>query len=203
MLCGYEGYVGRVYMDQAGIPTIGYGHALTHDEIVAGTYHGRTLTQPEAMELCKKDISRFEDAVNKLVSVPLSQAQFDALVDFSFNLGAGALASSTLLVKLNAGNYIGAASEFVKWDHIGKREDMGLKGRREGEARLFLEGMPSVGGPTLDDVLRLAEAQQVDLSQSIDWMGRRETPTEPAPAPVSERVTLPDVAVLPKDPEEA
>jgi len=204
MLCSMEGFVGHVYYDQANVATIGYGHALTHDEIVAGTYYRKSLTPEEGMALCKKDVAAKAEAVSKLVTVQLTQNQFDALTDFAFNLGEGALAGSTLLRKLNAGDYVGAAAEFVRWDHVGAHEDMGLRGRREGEARLFLEGMPSVGGPTLDDVVRLAEAQQFDLTSDLGLASpeSRDTmpaPPEPEPDPMREAVTRPDVALPKRD----
>lgn len=170
MLCAMEAYVGHVYHGRADRPdvlTVGYGHVLTPAEKAAGTY-ANGLTRAEALELCKQDLRPVTLAVSTLVKVPISQAQFDALVSFAFNVGEGqkGLAGSTLLRKLNACDYIGAAAEFVRWDHANGVEDMGLKGRREGEARLFLEGMPDAP-PTLEALLARADAQQFDLTQDL------------------------------------
>jgi lysozyme len=72
-----------------------------------------------------------------MVKAPLTQGQFDALVDFTFNLGAGRLASSTLLKSLNAGRYDDAAEQLLRWDHAGGQENAALKARREAEAELW------------------------------------------------------------------
>jgi lysozyme len=85
-----------------------------------------------------KDVARFEDGVNKLVTYTINQNQFDALVDFSFNLGLGNLGSSTLLKKLNAGDIKGAAEEFLRWDKAGGKVLAGLTKRRKAERDLFL-----------------------------------------------------------------
>ena len=78
-----------------------------------------------------------EQAVERLVKVPLTQGQFDALVDFCFNLGAGRLASSTLLKALNGGRYEAAAEQLLRWDVAGGEENAGLKARREAEFALW------------------------------------------------------------------
>jgi lysozyme len=89
--------------------TIGYGH--TGPDVVPGL----RITAERAEELLRADVARFEAAVTRLVTVPLSQPQFDALVSFAFNTGEGALARSTLLRMLNAGDYAGAGEQFDKW----------------------------------------------------------------------------------------
>jgi len=75
--------------------------------------------------------------VERLVKVAMAQGQFDALVDFCFNMGAARLAGSTLLKELNAGNYAAAAEELPRWDRAGGQENLGLKARREAELRLW------------------------------------------------------------------
>ena len=87
-----EGFRGRTYLDAAGHPTIGYGHRLVDPETYPG---GVSEAEGEAMLL--HDVGEAEQAVNRLVKVALTQGQFDALVDFVFNLGAERLACSTLL----------------------------------------------------------------------------------------------------------
>ncbi len=82
------------------------------------------------------DVRSAEQAVTRLVKVPLSQGQFDALVDFCFNLGVGRLASSTLVKALNRGRYADAAEQLLRWDIAGGQENAGLKARREAEFAL-------------------------------------------------------------------
>jgi lysozyme len=86
------------------------------------------------------DVREAEQAVLSMVKVPLTQGQFDALVDFCFNLGAGKLAESTLLKDLNAGRYDAAQEQLLRWDHAGSQENAGLRARREAEAQLWGNG---------------------------------------------------------------
>ncbi|WP_109486404.1 lysozyme [Occallatibacter savannae] len=130
-----EGFRDRVYSDVAGFRTIGYGHRLTGAESYPA---GITMAQAES--ILAADVAIAEGAVSRLVRVPLSQGQFDALVDFVFNLGAGRLASSTLLRYLNSGRYDDAAWQLLVWDHAGSRELAALKLRREAEFRRWCPG---------------------------------------------------------------
>lgn len=127
-----EGFRASVYNDPAGVPTIGYGHKIRPGEAFAPT-----ITDTQATAILLEDVSGAEEAVTRLVKVPLTQGQFDALVDFTYNLGMGRLAQSTLLRELNAGNFAAAADEFLKWDHISGHESAGLKARRQAERDLF------------------------------------------------------------------
>jgi lysozyme len=127
-----EGFRDRVYADVAGFPTIGFGHRLSADEAYP---IGISLLQGEA--LLSQDLAIAEAAVDRLVKVTVTQGQFDALVDFVFNLGAGRLASSTLLRYLNTGKSDAAAWELLAWDHAGSREIASLKARREAEFQLW------------------------------------------------------------------
>lgn len=142
MIMKAEGWVPTVYLCQAGHPTIGYGHLITPEERKAGTFEGRTLTEAEGLALLQQDVRRFEVGIGKLVKVKLSQNQFDALVDFAFNLGLEALKNSTLLRRLNDGDY-NLAGEFSKWcrarnPKTGRLEVLsGLVRRRKREADLF------------------------------------------------------------------
>jgi lysozyme len=128
-----EGFRSTIYKDTSGIPTIGYGHRITHGESYP---HGITQAQAEALLL--RDVAAAETVVITLVKVPLTQGQFDALVDFVYNLGAGRLAASTLLRDLNAGHYLLAAAQILLWDHSSNEVSPGLKRRREAECHLFL-----------------------------------------------------------------
>ncbi len=127
-----EGFRNKTYLDMAGKPTIGYGHRLIHPESYPD---GICATQADVILLW--DTHEAEQAVARLVKVRLTQGQFDALVDFTFNLGSGRLASSTLLENLNAGKYDAAASELLRWDHSGAEEVASLKARRQAELRLW------------------------------------------------------------------
>jgi len=95
-----EGKKNRAYFCPAGIPTIGYGHTATVTK--ADVKNGKTITDAEAERLLRDDLAGFERDVAKLVKVPVTDDQFGALVSFTYNLGAGALASSTLLKRINA-----------------------------------------------------------------------------------------------------
>jgi lysozyme len=132
LLKNSEGFRSRVYLDVAGFPTISYGHRLLHrDSFPNG------IDEPQAANLLACDVRDAEQAVQRLVKVPLTQGQFDALVDFCFNLGAGRLIASTLLKCLNAGRYDDAAEQLLLWDHAGGQECAALKARREAETELW------------------------------------------------------------------
>lgn len=127
----FEGVRYRAYQDAVGVWTIGYGHTST-------ARPGMTISPTQAEELLRQDVERFEAAVERLVRVPLTQSEFDALVSFTFNVGEGALRSSTLLRLLHAGSIQAAADQFLRWTHAGGRELAGLVRRREAERALFL-----------------------------------------------------------------
>lgn len=130
----FEGYSATVYNDVAGYPTIGYGHKITLAERTAGL---KTVTEQEATRLLAADVATAEAAVNRLVKVALNQGQFDALVSFVYNVGAGAFSRSTMLKLLNAGDYTAAAGQFSRWVYAGGQQSSGLFNRRQGEIALF------------------------------------------------------------------
>jgi lysozyme len=130
-----EGFRSHVYLDVAGIPTIGYGHQLIHPECFPNG-----IQEPRAAQILAGDLRDAEQAVLRMVKVALTQGQFDALVDFCFNIGSGKLAASTLLKELNAGQYAAAAEQLLRWDHAGSQEVAGLKARREAEFQLWNSG---------------------------------------------------------------
>lgn len=125
-----EGLRLKAYRCPAGILTIGYGH--TGSDVKPG----QIITEAKADELLRNDVARFEDAVGKMAG-PTTQGQFDALVSFAFNLGLGKLMSSTLLKKHKAGDYRGAAEQFLRWDRAGGVVLIGLSKRRAAEAALY------------------------------------------------------------------
>jgi lysozyme len=120
----------RAYPDPVGIWTIGYGH--TRD-----VHPGDTCTVEQAADWLKEDVVQAENAVMQLVDVAMTQGEFDALVDFVFNEGEGALAGSTLLKKLNAGDHHGAAMEFPRWIYASGHVLPGLVTRRAHDEALF------------------------------------------------------------------
>lgn len=127
----WEGCRTNAYLCPAKVWTIGFGHTKTAKA-------GLKITQTFAEELLRQDLAVYEQAVIKLVTVPLSQNQFDALVSFAFNVGTGALASSTLLSLLNRSNYLGAAEQFLRWTKAGSVTLPGLVSRRKAEYQLFM-----------------------------------------------------------------
>mgnify|MGYP003181646662 CR=1 FL=1 len=132
----FEGCRLTAYQDSVGVWTIGYGWTQPVDGKPVGK--GMTITQQKADDLLKQGVIQYENGVNSLVKVQLNQNQFDALVDFAYNLGVNALKGSTLLRKINTGDYAGAANEFTKWNKAGGKELVGLTRRREAEKSLFL-----------------------------------------------------------------
>ncbi len=119
-----------------GLPaTIGYGSTKT---LTGKPWQlGDRISEAEAEALLIRDIEDFESAVNRLVTVPLTQAMFDALVSLTFNIGIGAFSGSTLLRELNAGNYAGAQAQFQRWRMNDGKVMQGLVNRRAAEAALF------------------------------------------------------------------
>ena len=132
----FEGCKLTAYQDSVGVWTIGYGWTQPVDGKPIRA--GMTIKQETAERLLKTGLVSYESDVSRLVKVGLSQGQFDALVSFTYNLGARSLSTSTLLRKLNAGDYAGAADEFLRWNKAGGKALNGLTRRREAERALFL-----------------------------------------------------------------
>jgi lysozyme len=126
----FEGLRLTAYPDSTGIPTIAYGHT-------AGVKLGDTCTEEQADAWLQEDIQWAATVVNHLVTFQLTQDEFNAVTDFTFNVGSGNFASSTLLKLLNAGDMANAALEFDKWDHAGGQVVAGLLRRREAETQEF------------------------------------------------------------------
>lgn len=99
---------------------------------------GMTIDMATADRLLKTGLVSFENDVLKIVRVKLNQNQFDALVSLAYNVGSRVLSTSTLLKKLNAGDYAGAADQFLRWNKSGSKVMPGLTRRREAERELFL-----------------------------------------------------------------
>ena len=126
----FEGCRLEAYKCPAGVWTIGYGHTK-------GVKEGDAIEQEAAEAFLIEDLEAFEQAVARLVKVPITQQQFDALVSFTFNLGAGNLAASTLLRKLNNYQYIEIPEQMMRWVKAGGQVLDGLVKRRAAEAALF------------------------------------------------------------------
>jgi GH24 family phage-related lysozyme (muramidase) len=131
MIKKYEGFRANPYTCPGGVLTIGYGTTMK-----PGQY--TSITKEQADAILRRTISGFERSVKNLVVVPLNQNQFDALVSFAYNVGAGALKRSTLLKELNSGDYEGAANELTKFVRSNGKILPGLVKRREEERNLFL-----------------------------------------------------------------
>jgi lysozyme len=132
----FEGCKLTAYQDSVGVWTIGYGWTQPVDGKPIRA--GMTIKQETAERLLKTGLVSYESDVSRLVKVGLTQGQFDALVSFTYNLGGRSLSTSTLLRKLNAGDYAGAANEFLHWNKAGGKVLNGLTRRREAERALFL-----------------------------------------------------------------
>ena len=133
----FEGFRSAPYLDPVGIPTIGYG----------ATYYpgGRRvrmtdtpITEPFASDMLRHQVTTYGDGIDRYAQVPLTQNQFDALVSWAYNVGLEGARTSTLMRKLNEGDYVGAADQLMRWNKAGGREVRGLTRRREAERALFM-----------------------------------------------------------------
>lgn len=132
LIKSFEGFSAVPYLCPAGFWTIGYGHLCAPDH--------PPISKAEALVLLDQDCDDAEAAVQRLIRVPLSDARYGALVDFTFNLGGGALQSSTLRRKVNAGEHKAAVEQFGRWVFASGRRRGGLVRRRGAEAILYASG---------------------------------------------------------------
>src|SRR6478609_4928710 len=133
----HEGVRNTAYQDSVGVWTIGVGHTAARGAPIPKK--GLTISDAEVDATLARDLVHFEEKVLGAVKVPLNQNQFDALVSLCFNIGEGAFAKSTLVRKLNAGDYQGAAEQFLVWNKAGGKTVQGLVNRRAKEKALFLK----------------------------------------------------------------
>ena len=162
LIKSFEGCRLAAYKCPAGVLTIGYGHT-------SGVTSGQTISQAQAEEYLKADLAKYENAVNEYVTAALNQNQFDALVSFTYNCGAGALKSSTLLKKLNAGDYSGAASEFAKWNKASGKVLAGLTKRRAAEKALFTTAAATTLGYTTGTYIITASNMNVRTGHGTNF----------------------------------
>lgn len=138
----YEGCVLHLYNDPTNNATIGVGH-LVHVGPINGSEPAEFksgITRRRALELLAHDAKQASVAVRQAITQPLKQAEFDALVSFTFNCGAGSLRTSTLRRKLNAGNRAAVPAELMRWVYSGSMKLPGLIRRRQAEGQLFANG---------------------------------------------------------------
>lgn len=146
LIKSFEGLELKAYKDAVGVWTIGYGHTAAAG--LPNPKSGMTITSQEAENLLLNDLKKYEAPVRNSVKVPLNDNQYGALVSFTYNVGEGNFKKSTLLKKVNARDFEGAAKEFAKWNKAGGKVLKGLTRRRAAEAELFLKSGISQPAPT-------------------------------------------------------
>ena len=159
----WEGLKTKAYLDSGGVWTIGYGHTA-----MAGLpkpHKGMVITEREAEEILLRDLTQYENTVEQSVKVKLNDNQFAALVSFTYNVGIGAFKKSTLLKKLNNGNFDAVPSELMKWVKAGGKKLQGLVNRRRAEGYLWIEG----GFVSSKDVV--ANAQKINPALKPEVIG--------------------------------
>jgi len=128
----HEGYSDRAITPVPGdVPTIGFG-------TTAGVKPGDRITPPQALARALTDVQQFEGALKRCVTVPLHQHEYDAYISLAYNIGSGAFCGSTLVKRLNAGDYAGACGEILRWNKFKGRPLPGLTQRRQQEYRQCL-----------------------------------------------------------------
>lgn len=137
LITEFEGYSAKPYLCSAKVPTIGYGSTYYTDGKRV-TMLDKEITKVQAFEMFKTIADRFASKVSKLVTSPLNQNQFNALVSLAYNIGTGNFASSTILKKVNKNhNDSTIALEFKKWNKVNKKEVAGLTRRRNYESDIY------------------------------------------------------------------
>lgn len=168
--------------DRPGLLTIGYGH--TDAAGPPRVTSGQTITKQQASAILRSDLGNVEDSVSRMVKVPLNDNQFATLVSFVFNCGEANFAKSSLLRKLNAGDYASVPIELMKWTKANGKQVQGLANRRAAEAGLWAKGAPvasqyiepepvvpasSTAGATAARVVGTTVGATTALSQVASW----------------------------------
>lgn len=161
LLKQWEGLRLNAYKDSGGVWTIGYGHTSAAGAPTVTS--GMKISESKAEEILKADVRKFESRVERLVKVPLTDNQFAALVSFDFNTGS--LHSSTLLKKLNKGDYDSVPSELMKWVNVKGVRNKGLVNRRSAECGLWAKGE----FVSSNHVPAKALSEPVVTKESISW----------------------------------
>lgn len=180
LIKSFEGLELIAYYDPVGVLTIGYGH--TNMAGPPKIVPGMKITAQEASDILMNDLKKYEAAVSKYVKVPLNQNQYGALTSFTYNLGAGNLSKSTLVKKLNKGDYEGAANEFPKWNKAGGRVLKGLTRRRAAEQALFRKPVKGskIGTPPSGSSVPVDKPRPIP---SVPHPDKPRAPVAPLPAP--------------------
>ncbi len=126
----FEGCELEAYQDSVGVWTIGYGHTK-------GVHEGMVITQEQAEQMLLDELKEYEGYVEDMVEVELTQEQFDALVVWVYNLGPTNFKNSTLLKRINEGNFEDVPYQMKRWNKAGGKVLLGLERRREAEAKMF------------------------------------------------------------------
>jgi lysozyme len=132
----FEGFKSSPYLDIGGIPTIGIGSTYYEDG-TSVTMDDSPITMVKALDLLQNALQSFEQVLNEVITVNVTQNQYDTLCSFIYNIGAANFKTSTLLKKLNLGDIDGASEEFLKWDKVAGVTSQGLLNRRTKEKELF------------------------------------------------------------------
>lgn len=130
-IASWEGYVEKAYQDIVGVWTIGFG-------TTAGVKPNQSTTPVAALQRKIDDIQKFEGALKECVTVPLHQHEYDAYISLAYNIGPTAFCNSTLVRKLNAGDYEGSCKEILRWNRAGGQVVKGLDNRRKAEYQLCI-----------------------------------------------------------------
>lgn len=130
----FEGFSSTIYICPAGYPTIGYGHVVRNDQ---KDRFSDGIDQEQGEELLRRDAQVAERAVLRLIAVPLTDGQFDALVSFTFNLGGGALQRSTLRRKVNREEHAEVPEQLMRWVWAAGKRLKGLARRRAAESAVY------------------------------------------------------------------
>lgn len=134
----FEGFSANAYLCPAKIPTIGYGNTFWQDGRKVRL--GEQISKTKALELLEFVANKdFANKIFPLIKVEVNQNQFDAMTSLAYNIGFGAFSNSTLLKRVNAKDFLGAANEFLKWDKSNGKPLLGLTRRRQREKELFLK----------------------------------------------------------------
>jgi len=137
LITSFEGFKAQPYLCPANVPTIGFGTTRYPDGTKV-TLTDKPITELQAIDYLKYDVAKFELDVDAFCIDTITQNQFNALVSFAYNLGSGALKSSTLLKKVNANpSDVTIRNEFMKWVYAGKSKLVGLERRRKAEADMY------------------------------------------------------------------
>ncbi len=136
----FEGFSDRAYLDTDGTPVIGYGLSRINGQSVQ---LGDRISQAEADAALRAELQTIKQQIHSTVNQELTENQLSALASLSYNVGFGPIKTSTLVRKINAGDYHGAANEFLRWDKANVRGALvqlpGLSRRRQAERQLFLQ----------------------------------------------------------------